>query len=127
MSVSLVKTERPMRFVGAEAVREWCEKKGIAVSPHGRLNASAVDAFNKAHRLARKEYRPQPPRSQHVVTIVGKKADRRGYNRKVTVTANPAKIRTWARAAGFPVGTRGRLSPEVMEAYANREANFARA
>jgi hypothetical protein len=127
MSVSLSKTTaKSVRPVNADEVRAWCIRKGVSVSPHGRLNQSAVDRFNAAHRLARKMYVPAAPRATRVLTLDGRKADRAGRNRRITVTATPAQVRKWAFAAGFPVGTRGRLSPEVMDAYANREANLAR-
>lgn len=35
-----------------------------------------------------------------------------------TQTATPADVREWARSSGWPVGTRGRLSAEVKDAYA---------
>ena len=35
-----------------------------------------------------------------------------------TQTATPADVREWARSSGWPVGTRGRLSAEIKDAYA---------
>jgi hypothetical protein len=36
---------------------------------------------------------------------------------KGTVLPTPAEIRTWARSQGLSVGERGRLKPEIHEAY----------
>ena len=37
----------------------------------------------------------------------------------MTVAACTSVIRQWARAVGLTVGDRGRLSPQVLDAYAN--------
>jgi hypothetical protein len=39
----------------------------------------------------------------------------------MTTTASSAVIRQWARDSGFAVGDRGRLSPDVLAAYAGRD------
>lgn len=36
-----------------------------------------------------------------------------------TIATSTAVIRDWARAQGLIVGDRGRLSPQVLDAYAN--------
>lgn len=41
----------------------------------------------------------------------------------MTATDSPPVIRQWARDNGFSVGDRGRLSPDVLTAYAGREAD----
>lgn len=42
-----------------------------------------------------------------------------------TTTATPAEIRAWAVAKGFEVGTRGRISASVREAYEAEQAKKA--
>lgn len=44
-------------------------------------------------------------------------------------TASPADVRAWARENGLTVGTRGRFSPEVRDAYnkANRHRPYREA
>ena len=46
----------------------------------------------------------------------------RGTLAGMTTTASPAVIRQWARAEGLSVGDRGRLSPDILAAYAAQES-----
>lgn len=41
----------------------------------------------------------------------------------MTVAASTAEIRHWARAQGMTVGDRGRLSPEILTAYADSQSS----
>lgn len=41
---------------------------------------------------------------------------------RMTTTASSAMIRQWARDNGLPVGDRGRLSPEILTAYAAQQS-----
>ena len=43
----------------------------------------------------------------------------------MTTNASTAVIRQWARAEGFPVGDRGRLSPDVLAAYQSQHGDVA--
>ncbi len=43
----------------------------------------------------------------------------------MTTTASTAMIRQWARAEGFPVGDRGRLSPDILAAYQAQHGDVA--
>ena len=112
-----------LRIVSADEVRSWATKRGIPVSDRGRLSPAVVSAYNKAHTKRQYVVQPRPPVT--VVKVVGRKADKRGRNRKVEVTATVPAIRKWASAAGFEVGTRGRLPRSLVHAYSIREANLA--
>lgn len=106
-----------VRIVSAEVVREWAAKRGIAVAEHGRLSAEVVAAFNKAHKA--QSYvvtRSQPAR---VVKVAGTRSK---GNRKYgfTVETTYPAVRKWATAAGFSLGSRGRIPAQVMSAYAER-------
>ena len=41
----------------------------------------------------------------------------------MTVPASTSEIRHWARAQGMSVGDRGRLSPEILTAYAESQSS----
>lgn len=111
-----------IRIVDAETVRSWARKRGMTVANRGRLSPAVVDAFNTAHKA--QVYVVQPRPAVTVVKLAGRKADKAGRNRKVTVTATIPAVRTWASAAGFEVGRRGRISQPVLHAYSIREANL---
>lgn len=105
--------------VTADMVRSWAQKRGMEVADNGRLPFKVVTAYNKAHKSKYESTMRQPAK---LVKLTGRKTDKAGRERSTTVTATNPEIRAWAQNAGFPVSTHGRLSAEVLEAFANSEA-----
>lgn len=91
-------------------VREWAQAEGLVPTEHkrGRLPASVVKAFNKAHG---QKYVP----AAYVETVehTAKPAKGRSVTRKVNI----ADVRRACVAAGVEVGARGRLPKSVLDAF----------
>lgn len=89
-------------------VRAWAADNGFTVGKRGKFSRDLISAYNKAHGL---KYR----QGEHVPTV--KVSAKPAKGRTVTRTVNVAQVRAAAAEAGVPVGKRGRISPEVMQAY----------
>ena len=89
-------------------VREWARANGHTVGTRGRFAPDLIKAFNASHGLKYRE-------AEHVPTVEVTAKPEKG--RKVTRKVNIALVREAALAAGVPVGKRGRISQEVVEAY----------
>ena len=89
-------------------VREWARANGHPVGTRGRFAPDLIKAFNASHGLKYRE-------AEHVPTVEVTAKPEKG--RKVTRKVNIALVREAALAAGVPVGKRGRISKEVVEAY----------
>ena len=89
-------------------VRAWARENGHEVGTRGRFAPDLVRAFNASHGLKYRE-------AQHVPTVEVTAKPEKG--RKVTRKVNIALVREAALAAGVPVGKRGRISQEVIQAY----------
>lgn len=89
-------------------VREWARANGHTVGTRGRFAPDLIKAFNASHGLKYRE-------AEHVPTVEVTAKPEKG--RKVTRKVNIALVREAAAAAGVPVGKRGRISQEVIQAY----------
>lgn len=119
------------RSVGGSVVRTWAlsdegqallseasEKAGkdlTVVGDRGRFAQELVDAFHKANKGS--QYTPNfvPTRK-----ITGTRETETGRKQSVTVTATLAEVRAFAKAEGLTIGERGRVSKEVLSAFAAR-------
>lgn len=97
------------------AVRAFAKEAGIRVGVRGRLNPEAVEAFNKANRAKRVQYKE----AAHVETVEVKafKVNSRGGKTPIRKQVSVPEVRKAALAAGVQVGERGRIAQEVMQAY----------
>ena len=89
-------------------VRAWARENGHKVGTRGRFAPDLIRAFNASHGLKYRE-------AQHVPTVEVTAKPEKG--RKVTRKVNISLVREAAAAAGVPVGKRGRISQEVIQAY----------
>jgi hypothetical protein len=89
-------------------VRAWARENGHEVGTRGRFAPDLIRAFNASHGLKYRE-------AQHVPTVEVTAKPEKG--RKVTRKVNISLVREAALAAGVPVGKRGRISQEVIQAY----------
>lgn len=105
----------------ADAVREVARKRGIKVSPRGRLSMQAIEAYNKG-RKPENQYTPTWDQPLPLLTIKGRKTDKAGRTVSATYRITAPELRAWARDNGFPeLPERGRLPQAVMDAYGTRE------
>lgn len=107
------------RTASATDVRTWALSKGFEVKERGRLDADVIDAYNKGRKV---KYAPAMKQPTRVIKLAGKRADKSGRNRSITVTTTVPEVRAWATENGHEVGTRGRIPQGVFEAFATREA-----
>lgn len=100
--------------VGGSEVRAWLREQGEQVGSRGRLSAEQIGAFEKA---TGKRYEVG-----HVATrrITGVRVTDSGRKVPVTVNASIGEVRAWAQSAGLDVGSRGRIAPTVLSAFAAR-------
>ncbi len=98
----------------AAQVRAWGRAQGITEGTkegtRGRLNPALVSAFNAKHKGSN-AYKEGA--SVETVTVKAKPAK----GRTIVRTVNVAQVRAAAKAAGLPVGARGRVPAEMLSAY----------
>jgi len=123
------------KTVGASAVRSWftaldadqraaLDLTDATVGDRGKIAVKIITAFEKETRQKYAAGYVEP------VTVEGKREDSKGRKRSVKVTATLSEMRAWAQspeamAAGIKVGSRGRLSASVKEAFAARPKETA--
>lgn len=103
------------RNVGGNEVRAWAKAEGLAVGERGRFSAELVEAFHKANKKVRYTANFVPTRK-----ISGVRETESGRKVPVTVTATLAQVREFAQAEGLAIGARGRVSQDVLAAFAAR-------
>ena len=81
-------------------VKNWALQQGM-ITPNQRINKTHKDAYRAAHGMA--------PEGATIAPNVTEHED--------ATLPSPAAIRLWAALEGIPVGKRGRLHPDVIEAY----------
>lgn len=98
---------------GAE-VRAFLTEQGVTVGTRGRFSAEQVEAFETA---TGKKYVVG-----HVVprTIKGTRVSDSGRKTPVQVKATLPEVRAWAQAEGLAVGAKGRISADVLTAFASK-------
>lgn len=103
------------REVGGSQVRAFAKEQGLEVGTRGRFSQELIDAFHKANKSVR--YVPN-----HVPTrkISGMREVSNGRKVPVTVTATLTEVRAFAEAEGLAIGKRGRVSQDVLSAFAAR-------
>lgn len=95
--------------VSPSTVRSYFDSIGQPIPATGRISDEHREAYNKANKG-----RPYVPGAYRpTVEVTAKPAE---GGRKVTRKVNVNDVRAEALAAGVPVGARGRLPREVMEA-----------
>lgn len=93
----------------------------------GRLSFNAIKAFNAAHPNDTYNVSENIPPSQlYTPRVVSVKTFKSGtsktgkaYRVPVTKSVNLADFRTWAASHGHKVGTRGRVSRDLLADYAD--------
>lgn len=87
---------------------KWGADEGYVVGGRGKFPQALIKDYNKSHGV---KYR----QGQHVktVSVKAKPAKGRTVERKVSVPA----VRAAAREAGIPVGSKGRLPQDVLDAF----------
>lgn len=91
------------------AVRAWAESVGaIPAGQRGRLGADVIAAYNAKNGL--KHVEKGFVKTKRVSAKPAK-------GRTVTRTVVVSEVRKAAKAAGHPVGARGRLDKSVFDAY----------
>lgn len=91
----------------AHHTREFTYKGKTYVLDLGNLSAGN---FDRAMERIAKIMAPYVEAGTEVTS-------QRAVKRTAGAVSEAAKVRTWARENGFEVGTRGRLRPEIFEAY----------
>lgn len=99
--------------VGASEVRTWATEQGLTTGSRGRFSAELIEAFHAAH--PRRVYSPNLPVS---VTVKGTRVSESGYKTPVSRKTTLGEVRAFALAEGLSVGKRGRVSQEVLSAFA---------
>lgn len=91
-------------------VRAWAQAQGLIPTSQvrGRLSPAVTKAYNAAHGTKYRE-----GAFVETVEVVAKPAK----GRKVTRKVNVAEVRAAAKAAGVPVGERGRIPASVLSAF----------
>jgi hypothetical protein len=111
------------KSVNGAAVREWANTEagaaalaeaGLVVGTRGRFSEKVVDLFQKATKQ-KYEVGLVPTRK-----ISGTRVTDSGRKVPVTVSATLGEVRAWAQAEGLSVGERGKVSAEVLSAFAAR-------
>ena len=83
--------------------------------PHRKAMNTALKPFVKAARES-----PRAARAKATIARpVAPRATRTTTRRSRRSVSRVAEIRTWGQANGFAVAAKGRLKPEVVEAYDN--------
>ena len=89
-------------------VRAYAQKNGIAVGTRGKFSKDLISAYNKSHGVKYVE-------GKHVARVKVTAKPEKG--RSVTRSVNMGEVRAAALDAGLPVGKRGRIAEEVVNAY----------
>lgn len=115
------------KIVTATMVREWAANRTIngkvGVAARGSLPFDVIEAYNKVHKAQYVRAIVQP--STSVLTITGRKVDKRGRKNRATYKVDVPTLRAWARENGFEVGARGRIPVAVQEAFAAAQGEVA--
>jgi hypothetical protein len=101
------------REVGPARIREWANENGQSVGTRGKFSQELLDAFHAANKGEVYTVGKQEGRK-----ITGIRVNASGRKTPVTVTATIAEVRDWASKNGVTVGSRGRIAPEVLAAFA---------
>jgi hypothetical protein len=112
--------------VAPAAVRAWARENGHTVGVKGKLPPTVIEAFNAAH--------PETPYFEGVhaeaakkIVVTGVKTLDSGKKIPVRRTTTVNEVRLTAQAAGINVGRRGRLTPDVLTAFAVGQLDAATA
>jgi len=83
--------------IEGSTVRNWAKSVGIPVQPTGRVPKSLYSAYRAAHNLPMEHLPQNATLDKHSVSA--------------------SDVRKWAREANVKVGVRGRLNPDLIEAF----------
>lgn len=114
------------KIVTAATVRTWAKSTdlstveglpaGHVIARQGRLHPSLVKAFNAAHKgKAEHVQGTKIPKTVKVTTV---RVSEKGRKTPVTKNVVVSEARAAALAAGVQVGKRGRVTPQVLAAFA---------
>lgn len=98
-------------------VREWATKNGHTVSNRGRLHSTIIEAYNKSNKV--KYDSNIKPDAGSMVALKGKRKTESGRTVPWQKTVSTTEIRRAALEAGIPLGSRGRIHADIMQAYAD--------
>jgi len=98
-------------------VREWATKNGHTVSNRGRLHSTIIEAYNKSNKV--KYDSNIKPDAGSMVALKGKRKTESGRTVPWQKTVSTTEIRRAALEAGIPLGSRGRIHADVLQAYAD--------
>lgn len=101
----ITRTRRDNSDVHDTAVKSWARLTGYVMPRSGRVTNEVRDAYRVAHGL--------PVPSQSAADISKPKSGPTERPDGIDIT----DVRAWAVRNGIPVGTRGRIKPEVLAAY----------
>lgn len=100
------------RTASPAEVREFAASKGIKVGTRGRFSAELIADFNKGRKV---KYTPRAFKPTVKVTALRENA--KGGKTPVSRQINVAEARAYAAANGLKVGTRGRVTEDVLKAF----------
>jgi len=85
------------------------------VGARGKFSQTLIDLFHKANKGQKYVTKLVP-----TIKVKGVRVSDSGRKTPVQVTATLAEVRAFAEAEGLPVGARGRVSQDVLTAFASR-------
>lgn len=104
------------KVVTASVVREWAREQGLTVGTRGRLDPKVREAFEQAHKgKATYAVGHKEPKT---VSVSYSSVSAKGRKTPVTKKVDIAAARSAAQSAGVAVGARGRLTKDVLVAFA---------
>ncbi len=98
-------------------VREWATANGHTVPARGRLHGDIIEAYNKGNKT--KFDSAVKADTGKMIALKGKRKTESGRTIPWQKSVSTTEIRKAAIDAGIPLGSRGRMPAEVIQAYAD--------
>lgn len=106
VATGITRTRRDNSDVHDPSVRSWARLTGYVMPRSGRVTNAVRDAYRLAHGM-----------TSDTPQIAQDFTEQRGRRNPNPEGIDIPVVRAWAIANGIPCGTRGRLSPDVIQQW----------